>query len=251
MNAEFQTWILHAFLIFCRIGACMMLMPGLSSSRLPVQVRLFFAIGLSLALLPVVEPQIQSGGNPSTVPSLLWTIVTELGTGAFIGFLARIFFLALQALLAASSQIIGFTGLAGTVVDDGEQAPEIATLLTLVATALVFLSGLHWQLLRGLVDSYSQMPMGQFAGAARFLTAVVDQLGTTFILALRITSPFFIYSLIVNFAVGLTNKMVPQIPVYFISIPIVTAGGLLLLYFMVTEMLTDFLDAFGAWVTGM
>lgn len=248
MNAELQTWILLAFFVFCRLGACLMLMPGLSSSRLPTQVRLFLAVALSLALLPILEPELRKAEQPATVAALLWVITTELATGAVIGILARIFFLALQALLVAASQLIGLTGLTTTVLEDGEQAPEMAILITLAATALVFVSGLHWQLLRGVVDSYTQMPMGQWIGAGRFLTAVVDQMTTTFILALRITSPFFLYSIIVNFAVGLTNKLIPQIPVYFISIPFVTAGGLILLYLMITEMLTGFLDAFGAWV---
>src|SRR5690606_40216033 len=43
--------VLAAFLAFCRIGACMMLMPGLGSARVPMQVRLFLAVSVSLALL--------------------------------------------------------------------------------------------------------------------------------------------------------------------------------------------------------
>ena len=44
-------------------------------------------------------------------------------------------------------------------------------------------------------------------------------------LALRIASPFIIYSVIVNLAIGLTNKLTPTIPVYFISLPFVLFGG--------------------------
>ena len=35
--------VLAAFVVFCRIGACIMLMPGLSSPRIPVRARLFVA----------------------------------------------------------------------------------------------------------------------------------------------------------------------------------------------------------------
>ncbi|TIO84716.1 MAG: flagellar biosynthetic protein FliR, partial [Mesorhizobium sp.] len=41
MNALSQGVVIAAFLAFCRIGACFMLMPGLSSARVPLQVRLF------------------------------------------------------------------------------------------------------------------------------------------------------------------------------------------------------------------
>ena len=44
MNILSQGVVIAAFLAFCRIGACFMLMPGLSSARVPVQVRLFVSI---------------------------------------------------------------------------------------------------------------------------------------------------------------------------------------------------------------
>ena len=40
LSALSQNVMLAAFLAFCRVGACFMLMPGLSSVRVPVQVRL-------------------------------------------------------------------------------------------------------------------------------------------------------------------------------------------------------------------
>ncbi|WP_127090881.1 flagellar biosynthetic protein FliR [Aquabacter cavernae] len=251
MNAELQVWIINAILVFSRIGACLMLLPGISGNRLPMQVRLFLGVSLSLALLPVVEPALARQGPPSTLADLFLAISSELAAGAFIGLLARIFFIAFQTLLSAAAQLIGFSSMVGSVVDDGQQLPEIATLLSLVGVILIFVSGLHWQLLRGLVESYSQVPPGLWLGSGRMLTSLTDQMSATFILALRITSPFFIYGVIVNFAIGLTNKLVPQIPVYFISTPFVLAGGLILLYAMVTEMLEAFLDAFALWARNM
>ncbi|WP_204283858.1 flagellar biosynthetic protein FliR, partial [Klebsiella pneumoniae] len=46
-----QSFILAAFLAFCRVGACLMLMPGLSSIRLPMQIRLFAAVAVTVGLL--------------------------------------------------------------------------------------------------------------------------------------------------------------------------------------------------------
>ena len=52
--------ILVVFLLFCRIGGCLMLMPGFSSSRVPVQVRLFVAVSVTLALTPLLLPTVNS-----------------------------------------------------------------------------------------------------------------------------------------------------------------------------------------------
>jgi flagellar biosynthetic protein FliR len=73
---------------------------------------------------------------------------------------------------------------------------------------------------------------------------LTDTLGETFLLMLRLASPFIVYGLIFNLAIGMVNKLAPQIPIYFISIPFILAGGLLLIYFGITNYLTLFLDGF-------
>jgi flagellar biosynthetic protein FliR len=57
-----------------------------------------------------------------------------------------------------------------------------------------------------------------------------------------------IYGLIINLLFGLANKLIPQIPVYFISMPFVIAGGILLLYFTIAEFLTLFTAGFMTWL---
>ncbi len=46
--------ILGTFILFCRIGACLMLMPGFSSPQIPTQVRLFMALAVTLSLTPLL-----------------------------------------------------------------------------------------------------------------------------------------------------------------------------------------------------
>ena len=63
-------------------------------------------------------------------------------------------------------------------------------------------------------------------------------------MALRVGAPFIVYSIVVNVAIGIINKLTPQIPVYFISLPFVIAGGLFILYFAVATMLSLIVDGF-------
>ena len=49
-----QGTVLAVFAAFCRVGGCIMVLPGFSSFRVPVQVRLFLALGLSMALTPLL-----------------------------------------------------------------------------------------------------------------------------------------------------------------------------------------------------
>lgn len=248
MNAFATEGVISAFLIFCRIGGCLMLMPGVGGRHLSPQFRLFLAIGLSLAFVPLLQPSVAGFARDASTFALLGAIGSESATGAMIGLLARIFFLALQSMASAIAQAIGLASMAGTMIEDDEALPPIATLFAFSATTLLFLSDQHLELVRALFDSYRRFPPGTVFTARLGLSDVVDQLTTAFLLALRIASPFIVYSIIVNFAVGITNKFTPQLPVYFIATPFITAGGMLLLYATVDQLLAGFMMAFSQWL---
>lgn len=248
MTAVTTEAVLAAFLVFCRIGGCLLIMPGFSSMRIPVQVRLFMALAVSLTLTPVLLPFVAPIANPADPARFFAAIGSELGIGFTIGLLGRLMFMALQTMSVAAAQAIGLGGMMAGVADNGEQQPAVATLFTLTATVMIFAADQHWELLRGLLDSYSVVPPDGGFSPRLSLVDITDQLSAAFFLTLRITSPFLIYSVIVNLAVGITNKLTPQIPIYFIAMPFVTAGGLLLLYFSITEVLAIYSAAFGAWL---
>lgn len=236
------------FLLFCRVGGCLMLMPGFSSPRVPAQIRLFIAIAVTLALLPLLYDSVAKALPQMETQKFALLIVTETMTGALIGMTGRIFFMALQFAGTAIATFIGF-GVAGDIgIDTGEPQPALATLLTITATVFVFISDLHWEMLRGLVASYSVLPVTEPFEPRFALGQLSDTTTAAFILALRITSPFIVFSIVINLLFGLANKLTPQIPVYFISMPFVLAGGLMLLYLTATEILRLFSDQFLLWL---
>ncbi|GGF47950.1 flagellar biosynthesis protein FliR [Azorhizobium oxalatiphilum] len=239
--------VLSAFLVFCRIGGCMMLMPGFAGHRMPVRIRLFLAVGISLAILPLLFADMAEFVQKSSRASLILAIATELATGGIIGFLARVFFLMLQTMLVAMAQFIGLSMVMGPA-DDDEQLPPIATLLALTATTMMFITDQHYELLRGIIASYRQIPIGVGFGGRGALMQVTDQMSAALMLGMRLASPFLVYSLIMNFAIGLINKMTPQIPVFFIATPFLMAGGMLLLYALSDQLLVAFVSAFGVFL---
>lgn len=239
--------LLHAFLIFCRIGACLMLMPGFSSPRVPVRLRLFIAVGVTLALSPFVLPAFAPFTEPGPA-TLLRIIVSETMTGALIGLMARLFFLALQTIATAMATTAGLGQLPGLPIDEAEASAPFVTLITMTAVTLMFVTNQHAEVIRALAGSYTRIAPGTAFEAQAGLIQMADRASETFYLALRIGSPFMIYGVVVNLAIGIMNKLTPQIPVYFISLPFVIAGGLFLLYFSGPETLRLFMTAFSAWL---
>lgn len=241
--------VLSMVVLLCRIGACLMLMPGFSSRRVPLNIRLFLAIAVTLALMPLlgdrIEPRL-SAASPATLSLLLGS---EIAVGALIGFLGRIFFAALETLGNVIALAIGLSSPLGGPTDDHELQPSVTSLLTLAATVLFFVAELHWEVLRGLAASYVALPVVQRFDVQFGLVEIADCLAEAFALALRISSPFIVYALAVNLAVGLAGKLVPQIPIYFVTVPAVLGGGVFLLYTTCKPFFQMFITGFSAWLS--
>lgn len=247
MNAAPESF-LGVFLIFCRIGGCLLVVPGFSSPRVPQQVRLLVAGAVSLALAPLLLPLFQQKLTGQPPGETLRWILTETVTGLLIGFLGRIFLVVLETVMNATSTMVGFGAMPGAPVEGTDPVPAVESLILLSATALLFASDLHWELIRGLVESYGRIPPGEGLGSQTTLVRVVDQVGDAFMLGLRITAPFVIYAIVVNLAAGFVNKLTPTIPVYFIATPFVMFGGLLMLYYLGGEILMQYLQTYATWL---
>jgi flagellar biosynthetic protein FliR len=232
--------ILAAVLAFCRIGACLMLMPGLSSARIPLQVRLYIALACSFAVLPLVLQRIVTvvdAGQPWTLFRLM---ASEMFVGAVIGILAHIYFWALQFMASTMAVSVGYSGSPADAITESEPQATLATIVTFSALFLFFITDMHLEIFRALLNSYVAIPVdGQFRPDAAMID-FTDALSAAFLATLRIAAPFIVFAILVNFAIGLVNKLTPTIPVYFVSMPLVLGGGLLVVYFILPELLRFF-----------
>ena len=237
-----------AFVLFCRIGGCLMLAPGFSSAQIPAQVRLFVALAVTLTLTPLLLERVPSAALGDDPIFTLKVIAVESLVGGMIGVLARMFYFALEALAVGAASMLGFSSPSGFQIEGDEPMAPLATLISLAAIALLFAANLHWELLRGLVASYDVISVGGDFNARLALKEIADAFSESFRLALRIASPYVIYALVVNLALALVNRLTPQVQVFFVAMPFVVAGGLFLLYFTIKPAIEAFMIGFGAWL---
>lgn len=248
MNWLGPSTILAAFILFCRMGTCLMLMPGFSSPRVPTSVRLFIAFAITVGLVPLLAPDIMTHLKDEAPFDVLRLMVSELLVGGLIGFMGRIFFAALETLATGIAMFSGLANALGAPINEDEPLPSMTALLTFLATTMFFVTDLHWEVLRGLVASYRAMPVAVEFATRYGLVEIADVLSRAFFLSLRITSPFIMFSVVVNLAIGMANRLTPQIQVYFISLPFVVAGGLILFYFTYRQLLAIFIAGFATWL---
>ncbi|MCG6114414.1 MAG: flagellar type III secretion system protein FliR [Mesorhizobium sp.] len=238
-----DTAIMAIFLAFCRIGACFMLMPGLSSARVPMQVRLFIAVAVSLALFAhlweSIVPHVESGAG-----SLATLIVSEMLIGATIGLVARFYLLAVQFIGSVIAMVSGFNAMAAIAIEDNDPQSPLAGIISFSALMILFIFDFHHAVVRALVDTYEVMPLEALFNPQVALVNLVDTISDSFMVMVRLGSPFIAYAILVNLAIGLVNKLTPQIPIYFVALPFVIAGALLMMYFAISPMLSLMADGF-------
>ena len=238
-----DTIALAAFLAFCRIGACFMLMPGFSSVRVAIHVRLFLSLAVTWALLAHLWDAILPVADRSTA-ALLPVIASELLIGATIGVVTRIYVLALQFAGSAIAMTGGYGGMAGSAVEEQEPQAALTAIITLCALMVLFALDFHHEIVKALIASYTVAPPGGLFSAQGALIDIADTVSQSFYLTLRLASPFLAYAILANLAIGFVNKLAPQIPVFFVSLPFVLAGSLILMYFGIGVMLSLFADGF-------
>ncbi|MCG5480391.1 flagellar biosynthetic protein FliR [Sinorhizobium alkalisoli] len=241
--------VLALFAAFCRIGGCVMIMPGFSTARVPLQVRLFIAVALSMAILPImwtdIYPQVAGKGH-----AYLYLVASETLVGAIIGLVARYYVLGLQFAGTALTMLIGFSPPPSNDVLEDTAENQLTSMISFAGLMLLFMLDFHHVLFEAIAQSYRAMPIGGGFDPQGMLITLANSLEQTFLIMLRLASPFVIYGLLFNVAIGMVNKLAPQIPIYFISQPYLIMGGLFLLYLGIAAMLHLFADGFSLVMQG-
>ena len=237
-----------AFVIACRIGACIMLLPGFSSMRIGMQFRALAVLAIALALAPLLYDRVASGLPTDEPGSVLKIIAGELAAGSLIGLMARLQLLALHFAAGFMSGAIGLQGVPGQPMDDHEAAPALTTLLSMATIVMLFAAGFHIQVLRAVIESYRVLPTGEIMPPQLMLRDLMRVVSDSSLVGLRVAGPFAAYSIVVNLAIGLAGKFAPQVSLYFASLGLLTMGGLFLLYLLAPAWIAIFADSLESWL---
>lgn len=231
----------HAVLVFARLGAAVMLLPGLGEAEVPAMLRLALGLGLVLALLPVLAPGLPA--MPAQPGPLAQLVAVEVVVGLWFGLLTRVLAIALAQAGQVMSLMIGLASpLQGDMVLGGA-ATALARLMGLGTAALVLASGLYEVPLRALAASYAAIPPGELPGSAA-AAALVEMAAHSIALALQLAAPFVLAALLFNGALGLLARLAPQSQIFVIAAPVQILGGLLLLGLLLPALL-------GGWARGL
>ena len=228
-----QASVDRATIAFARVGMLLTVMPGLGGARVAMRARLALAVALAAAVSPLVPPTALPD-DPFRLAALL---AAEMAVGLTLGLLVRVHYAALRFAASGVAAAIGFQPLGGVALDGMEPDGPLAAFVSMGALMLMFAANLHHLVLRGLGETYAIRPPGAPIEARLALTSLADALTAAYGAALSLAAPFLIYGLMVQAVLGLLNKLAPAVPLYFVGLPLMIGGGLVLLALTAPEML--------------
>jgi flagellar biosynthesis protein FliR len=233
--ATLPAWSFAFVLVMGRVGAAIMLLPGLGEAEPPPMLRIGLALGVTALLLPGIEPLIPA--VPEAGLQAAFMIAAEIVTGLWLGWLARLLVLALPVAGQFISYMLGISNVLQPDPVLGGQATPIARLFALAAPLAILVTGLYAAPLVALAGSYRLIPAGTMLPAADVTQTAVRVVADTFALAIRLASPFLLAAIVWHVAIGLLARLVPRLQVYFVVMPAQILGGIALLVVLVTAML--------------
>ncbi|MGY6531141.1 flagellar biosynthetic protein FliR [Glycocaulis sp.] len=241
--------VFAAALVFARMGAILMLLPGFGEPFVPVRIRLSFALAFAFAVGPVIAPSLPP--QPETMSGLVGFMLAELVTGLMIGAAARLFL----AAASVAGQVIGYqSGMAMAQAFDpaqGQSGALPAAFLNILFITLIFTTNLHHMLLQAAVGSYALMPAGAeplWGDAAQW---ALDLFISAFTIGIQLAAPLILFGLVFYLGLGVLSRMMPQVQIFFVAMPVNILIGFTIFALALGTMATVWLERFESFAANL
>jgi len=240
IDVSFLPALAAAFLlVFARVGSMLMLLPGLGEMSVPVRLRLTVALALSAVMLPLHRAEYAIDLN--ALGPILLMLGEEILIGILLGMTARLTMSALQVAGSVVAQQLGFSFVTAVDPTQGQQGILVGNFLTLLGITLLFATNLHYLVIAALDDSYSLFRPGEVPLTGDMAALTTQTIAGAFRVGVQLSAPFLVFGLVFNLALGLLSRLMPQMQVFFVGMPLSILGGLLIFLFVVGAMMTVFL----------
>jgi len=210
-------------MVFARVGAMIMLLPGFGEPVIPARVRLAFALALAMAIAPGLAGHIPQPA--STALGMGGQIGLETLIGLIFGGAARM----LMSALASAGQIAGTEiGIAFAQITDptvNQSGQIISVFLSVMGVALIFATGLDRMFLQGIVGSYDLIALGSRVPVGDAAQLALDTAASSFRVGFQIAMPVIAAGMIFRVGLAVLARLIPQIQVFFVVLPLQVMGG--------------------------
>lgn len=232
--------------IFSRVGAFLMVLPGIGDRSVPVRVRLMLAIVIAVTV------GVSFANNPLEVPpqplQMAAIVGKEVLIGLFIGTLMR---LAFSAIHVAGTVISFQTSLAYALNFDptqGAQGSVIGSFLAILGVTLVFVTNLHHMMITAAIDSYALFPVNGTLPVGDFTVVALEAVASAFRIGIQMAAPFIVYGLTFYLAIGVLSKLIPQVQIFFVAMPANIMIGFVVMALLLSSIMMWFVTYYEGFI---
>lgn len=233
-------------LVLVRVAAMMMFAPVLGSGRIPRRVKALLAVMLTLGFATGVTA-------PPTLPQTLWELTVGLGGeiifGLAMGTVMSMSFIAAQWAGEMIGQQMGLN--LSEVFDPqyGSHGSLIGDMYYMIATVTFLTIGGHHAMIRGVQESFHHLPLLTVGMNTSIFSLLVGLVQSSAGIAFRLAAPVLVTMLVVDLALGLIGKAMPQFNVMAVGMSMRSVVGMVIIIIgigltsdVITESIMDGLD---------
>lgn len=242
--------ILTVALLMSRILPVIILSPFLGGEVVPTEVKIGLGVMLSIVLYPFVADRVAL--IPTGAFGYVLILVKELFIGICIAFIVNMVFEAARV-AGTLADTLGGTAMAQLHVPQLGQTVSLFSSLKVQFAVVLFLT-LHGHhiVIEALADSLRTVPLDSLpaytGGMWGFFDLVIKVSADLFTVGIALSAPVLVASFLTDLALGMINKVAPQIQVFFISMsikPLVAVMMVLVaLHLLTTRFTTEFNSMF-------
>lgn len=222
-----------AVMLFLRIVSVLFFLPIFGDANIPSRIRILLALMLSICIWPVVEKHLTS-----TQGFIQWSPITlalatmrEVFFGFSIGFAAKVLTFAASIASNLVGINMGFQTATLFSPQTGIQESSFTSLKIWLITILILTFNIHHVFIQGIVNSFVTIPFASAADPQLLLNVVMQTVGASFEVGLRIAGPLLLIQTLVTIALGLLNRALPQLNAFVISFPVSFLLSMVVLFF--------------------
>jgi flagellar biosynthetic protein FliR len=241
IDISFLPALAAAFLlVFARVGTMVMLLPGIGESGMPMRVRLTIALTLTAILLPLHRAAYAI--DLHTLGPVIQMLFEEIVIGGVLGLTARLAISALQIAGSVVAQQLGLGFVTAVDPTQNQQGMLVGNFLAMLGVTLIFATDMHHLVIAALNDSYKLFQPGELPVVGDMAQLIVRTVAAAFRIGIQLSAPFLVFGLLFNLGLGVLSRLMPQMQVFFIGMPLTIVLGLLLLLLVIGAMMGLFVN---------
>jgi flagellar biosynthesis protein FliR len=232
LQVDFTQILLGFALLMARVLPVLILTPFLGGETVPSEVKIGLGVMLGLVLAPLVMSQVRN--VPVTAIFFVALLLKELFIGLAIAMVVSMVFDSANMAGGLIDTISGTNQAQLMVPQMGSQVSLFANLKLQLVTVLFLTLGGHHVVIQTIAESLNTLPLDQYPrfsnGSWAFYDTLLRVSGDVFRVALALSSPVLLAGFLTDLALGMINRVAPQVQVFFVAMQIKPGVTVLIMF---------------------